>query len=81
MLALIPRHVVRLQASFGSDTYRDACLPTEVLTLFAELWNLRDTAFPDRWYGLTITVYPNGKSESAFSYDPDCALDEAFFES
>jgi hypothetical protein len=59
----------------------DAFDKTEVLNLFEQLWDLRDTAFPDRWYGLTITVFPDGKSEFEFSYDPDCALDEAFFES
>jgi hypothetical protein len=56
--------------------------PTEELTLFdnEELWDLRDSAFPDRWYGLTITIFPNGKSEFAFTHDPDCALDDAFCE-
>jgi hypothetical protein len=73
--------LVRPDGSIGSPSGYDAYVPSEVLTLFEELWDLRDTAFPDRWYGLTITVFPDGKSEFDFNYDPDCALDDAFFES
>ena len=73
--------LVRPDGSIEPPPGDDAFVPSEVLTLFEELWDLRDTAFPDRWYGLTITVFPDGKSEFAFNYDPDCALDDAFFES
>jgi len=73
--------LVRPDGSVEPPADDSAFVPSEVLTLFEELWDLRDTAFPDRWYGLTITVFPDGKSEFAFSYDPDCALDDAFFES
>jgi hypothetical protein len=53
---------------------------TEVLNLFEQLWELRDTAFRDRWYGLTITVYPDRRCELGFNYDPDCVRDDAFLE-
>jgi hypothetical protein len=72
--------LVRPDGSIESPP-RNAFDLTEVRNLFRELWDLRDTAFPDRWYGLTITVFPDGKSEFEFNYDPDCALDDAFFES
>jgi hypothetical protein len=73
--------LVRPDGAIESPPRHAARTPTEVLTLFEELWELRDTAFPDRWYGLTITLFPDGKSEFAFNYDPDCALDDAFFDS
>ena len=73
--------LVRPDGSIEPPPGDDAFVPSEVLTLFEELWDLRDTAFPDRWYGLAITLFPDGKSEFAFNYDPDCALDDAFFES
>jgi hypothetical protein len=72
--------LVRPDGSLEAPADDSAFVPSEVLTLFEELWDLRDTAFPDRWYGLTIIVFPDGKSEFEFSYDPDCALDDAFFE-
>jgi len=72
--------LVRPDGSIESSPGDDAFVPSEVLTLFEELWDLRDTAFPDRWYGLTINIFPDGKSEFEFNYDPDCALDDAFFE-
>jgi hypothetical protein len=72
--------LVRPDGSIESPP-RNAFDMTKVRNLFEQLWDLRDTAFPDRWYGLTITVLPDGKSEFDFNYDPDCALDDAFFES
>jgi len=31
------------------------------------------------WYGLTIIVYPDGKVETEFNYDPKCQADLAFY--
>src|SRR5438094_973887 len=39
----------------------------EVSELLAELWELKDKAFPDKWYGLKITLQPNGKCETEFN--------------
>jgi hypothetical protein len=72
--------LVRPDGSIESPP-RNAFDLVEVRNLFEQLWDLRDTAFPDRWYGLTITVFRDGKTEFEFNNDPDCALDETFFES
>jgi hypothetical protein len=37
--------------------------------------------FLDQWYGLKLLINPDGKCEVEFNYDPECALDETFFES
>ena len=59
---------------------RDALDMTEVRDLFEKLWDANDPASPHRWYGLKITVHPDGQSQIEFNYDPDCAVDPAFFD-
>jgi hypothetical protein len=54
--------------------------PIEVLYLLDDAWALMDKAFSDKWYGLKITVYPEGKAETEFNYDPKCLSDPTFFE-
>jgi hypothetical protein len=54
---------------------------TEVRNRFEELWSTRDTASPNTWYGLKIILQPDGQCQIEFNYDPDCAVDPAFFNS
>ncbi len=54
--------------------------PPEVMDLIHDLWGIKDEAFPDKWYGLKFKVFPSGKCEVRFNYDPECALDPTFFD-
>jgi hypothetical protein len=54
--------------------------PYEVKDLFRELWPTRPS-FEKMWYGLKVTVFPDGKYNVEFNYDPECSCDPKFFES
>jgi hypothetical protein len=54
--------------------------PYEVKDLFRELWPTRPS-FEKMWYGLTVKVFPDGKYNVEFNYDPKCSSDPKFFES
>ena len=49
----------------------------EFFDLLDEAWSLRDQAFAEKWYGLTISVFPDGKCEVTFDYNED---DPMFFD-
>jgi hypothetical protein len=36
--------------------------------------------FPKKWYGVKIIVYPDGKCETEFNHDPECAFEATFLE-
>src|SRR5208337_2445380 len=54
--------------------------PARVVLLLSDLWELQQKLFPEKWYGLVLTVYPDGKCETEFNYDPKCIGDPKFFE-
>lgn len=53
---------------------------TEVRNLFEKLWDAQDAASPHVWYGLKVIVHSDGKAQIEFNYDPDSAVDPAFFD-
>jgi len=54
--------------------------PTEVKRLFRKVWETQ-ASFDKEWYGLKVTVFPGGKYDVEFNYDPKCSSDPKFFES
>ena len=48
--------------------------PRGSAVLSLEAFDLRTAELPEkeRWYGVLVTVYPDGRCEVAFDYDPDC---------
>ena len=53
--------------------------PDEVVKLLHELFEIKDQAFPDKWYGVRLTVSADGECKVEFNFDPNCARDPAFF--
>lgn len=48
--------------------------PRGSATLSFEAFDLRTAELPEKdwWYGVLVTVYPDGRCEVKFDYDPDC---------
>lgn len=40
---------------------------------------IHEKACDKMWYGLKVTVYPDGKVDTEFNYDPECQADLAFY--
>jgi hypothetical protein len=77
--------VSKLRIAFkdkAAATLRDSSVrrtPGELGDLFDELWPTRPS-FGKMWYGLKVTVFPDGKYNVEFNYDPKCSSDTKFFE-
>jgi hypothetical protein len=56
----------------GSLASEDISTPKEAKHLINEAWDIQAGLFPQTWYGLKIKVYPDGKYETEFDFDPDC---------
>jgi hypothetical protein len=41
-------------------------------------WRVKDSAFPDKWYGIRITLTPDGECNTVFNYDPECVNEPGF---
>ena len=54
--------------------------PRESKRLVDRLWEGQAGLFADKWYGLNLIVYPDGKCETVFNYDPNCGNDPTFFD-
>jgi hypothetical protein len=47
--------------------------------LMDEIWKLKNKLFPKRWYGLKLTVYPNGSFDTEFNYHRRCSEEVEYF--
>jgi hypothetical protein len=55
-------------------------IPKEADDLLDQIGDMKDKVFPDKWYGMTLTVIPSGKCKVKFDYNPDCSVDPHFFD-
>jgi len=53
--------------------------PTGMIWTLSDAWRMQPTLFADVWYGLLLMVYPDGRCETKFNYDPNCGNDPSFF--
>jgi len=53
---------------------------SEIENTFDEIWRSKDSIFPEKWYGVKLTVTPEGKWEVALDHDPKCVEDPTFFD-
>ena len=44
------------------------------------IWAAKDKLFPQKWYGLKMTIFPNGKCEVEYNYDPDSINNPTFYD-
>jgi len=54
--------------------------PDGIWRLFKELWELRSKTLTNNWYGILISVTPDGDCKAEFNFDPDCMGDDTFFD-
>ena len=47
-------------------------MPARPATLLNELWRLQEGHSPETWYGIKITICPDGRYGTEYNYDPDC---------
>lgn len=47
--------------------------PIESGVALTEAYDLRARIVGEPWYGVLITIYPDGRVSVAFNYDPNCA--------
>lgn len=71
-------HKIRVKLADGSIE-NSLNTPMDVVMSLLSLWKKKAKLFPEEWYGLKIVILPDGKTETEFNYDPECAGDETFF--
>lgn len=72
-------HKLRVELS-DKTIVRSLDAPVGVIALLTKVWDAKDKLFPQKWYGLKLTVFPDGKCETEFNYDADCINDPDFFD-
>jgi hypothetical protein len=55
--------------------------PLEASDAVGRIWKIKDKAFPKKWYGLKVTVTPDGDYQCDFNYDQHCLGNPDFFNS
>jgi hypothetical protein len=53
---------------------------TAIENMLGQLW-AKKRAFPEAWYGLKLTVYPDAKPQLELNPDPNCVVDPEWFRS
>ena len=57
-------------------------LPIEGADVMVRIWRIKDQVFAKKkWYGLKVTVKPDGEYQCEFTYDPRCLGNLDFFNS
>ena len=64
----------------GGAIFAHLSFSIDVDSLFEEAYQMKDKVFPDKWYGLVMTLHPDGKCQLDYNYDPNCSDDPSFFD-
>jgi hypothetical protein len=51
----------------------------QVSLLIGDAWRLQKGLFPRTWYGIAVRLYPDGKYETEYNFDPDCIANDTAF--
>jgi hypothetical protein len=70
---------LRVEMPNGS-TITSLNMGVDALVRVNRLWSMREKVFPEIWHGLKMVIFPNGKCETEFNYDPDCFYDATFID-
>src|SRR5437763_1114466 len=55
-------------------------VPTQMANTLHDIWKSRTKVFPEKWYGLKLIVFPDGKCELKLDYSPECSVDPTFYD-
>ena len=55
-------------------------VPAEAKDILRDAWQSQATETGQRWYGVRLTVKPDGDCEVKFDYDSQCVVDPTFFD-
>jgi hypothetical protein len=59
----------------------DLFTPMKIDVLIGKAWKQQKGVFPKTWYGITLTLFPDGKYETTYNYDQHCVRnDQTFFD-
>jgi len=72
-------HKVRVERLDGSIE-KSLTISGEIVSLFMDAWEIKDEAFLEKWYGVKVSVHPDGKFEIAYNQDPNCFEDPSFYD-
>jgi len=56
-------------------------ISTDIAALLDKVWKLRKEDSAAAWYGLKVTVNPNGVVTTDFNNDPNCVVDPSWYHS
>jgi hypothetical protein len=54
--------------------------PMDATMTLHKALRIKDKVFDRKWHGIKLIVRPDGKYETQFNYDPDCASDPQFLQ-
>jgi hypothetical protein len=54
-------------------------IPQRAAEWLDAIGELKDKAFPEPWYGLKITISPDGSCRLDFDHNTECVVDPTFF--
>lgn len=69
----------RIEMQDGS-VIRTESIEMDQSMAFMDIDDVKDKAFDKKWYGIKISVMPDGKHAVEFNYDPDCINDPTFYD-
>ena len=52
---------------------------SDMSKILKNIWSLRNNDSSPEWYGLKVTVYPDGKVITDLNNDPNCVVDPTWF--
>ena len=73
--------LVKLRGKLSSEEAFSLQITDEMSAVLKRLWDMRSAAGPEPWWGLQVTVTPDGKPTLQLDQDPNCAVDPMWFKS
>jgi hypothetical protein len=72
---------LKIRVEFPDGDLHSIRQPYDLSALLTSLQEIKDRSFADKWYGMKLTVFPNGKCETEFDYNPACFNDPTWYDS
>jgi hypothetical protein len=72
--------ITKFRIAVWESSIKSVLLPSKVTATIRRLWEIKESAFPDKWYGFMLLIFPTGDCKVEFNYDESCFDDPTFFD-
>jgi len=72
--------IAKFRVELPNGNLMSGDITREINKLVRTIWAMRPEQRPEKWYGMKLTLQPDGQCKTEFNYDPEYINDPTFFD-